>query len=603
VAYDRLADGLKLFPADPRLRQLLALSLARSGAARRANQILTDLSREGHADEETFGILARTHKDLATDAATPAERQHHLTLAFRNYWEGYLLSHGYYSGINAATMALLTGKLKEATALARDVRAICLDLRAEDSERADMYWILATLGEASLLVREWSEANDWYRQAVAIGRGRLGDLASTRRNARLIVEHLEGDVSLLESVFRIPRVVVFAGHLIDRPDRPQPRFPPALEPFVRTAIRDRLQSTDVGFAYSAAGCGADILFLEVAAERGAETHVVLPYNREQFREDSVDIVPGSDWGERYERVLAGASEIITASDQRMAGGGMSFEYGFLILDGTAGIRADELDTELMCLAVWDGKPSGGPGGTGGSVERWRAGGRLLEVIDLEDLRHRHGGQIVVRSDAPPVTVAQSLADTVKSGFDPKIVGLLFADARGFSHLTEEEVPLFVEHFLGTVADQLARCANPPVFTNTWGDGLYFVFKDVRDTGQFALDLCDAIRTTDWKSKGFSTELSLRIGLHAGPTFECLDPVTGRPNYIGAHVSHAARIEPITPPGEVYASGEFAAVARADHIRDFVCAYVGQTPLAKGYGTFPTYVVHRRREAPAGAIRV
>ncbi|HEY9667290.1 MAG TPA: RyR domain-containing protein [Coleofasciculaceae cyanobacterium] len=30
------------------------------------------------------------------------------------------------------------------------------------------------------------------------------------------------------------------------------------------------------------------------------------------------------------------------------------------------------------------------------------------------------------------------------------------------------------------------------------------------------------------------------------------------------------------------------------IRDFTCDYVGQTPWAKGYGTFPTYHVRRRQ---------
>jgi hypothetical protein len=43
---------------------------------------------------------------------------------------------------------------------------------------------------------------------------------------------------------------------------------------------------------------------------------------------------------------------------------------------------------------------------------------------------------------------------------------------------------------------------------------------------------------------------------------------------------------------VYASGAFAALARADQVEAFRCAYVGQTPLAKGYGTYPTYVVRR-----------
>jgi len=277
----------------------------------------------------------------------------------------------------------------------------------------------------------------------------------------------------------------------------------------------------------------------------------------------------------------------------MAGGGMSYEYGFLMLDGTAGVRADELDTELMCLAVWDGKPGDGPGGTAGSVERWRAAGRRLEIIHLGEMLQSRGAT-VVQTAAARAQPAQPESNHSRSGFEPTIVGLLFADARGFSKLTEAELPLFVQHFLGAVAAEMARSPHPPILANTWGDGLYFVFRNVRETGEFALNLCEAVRTTDWKAKGFRDDLALRIGLHAGPTYECLDPVTGRPNYIGAHVSHAARIEPITPPNEVYASGAFAALARAEHVREFICAYVGQTPLAKGYGTFPTYVVRRRR---------
>jgi hypothetical protein len=58
---------------------------------------------------------------------------------------------------------------------------------------------------------------------------------------------------------------------------------------------------------------------------------------------------------------------------------------------------------------------------------------------------------------------------------------------------------------------------------------------------------------------------LRIALHAGPVYSCIDPVTGNPNYIGSQVSHAARIEPVTPPGQVYASQAFAALAAAQRV--------------------------------------
>jgi len=44
----------------------------------------------------------------------------------------------------------------------------------------------------------------------------------------------------------------------------------------------------------------------------------------------------------------------------------------------------------------------------------------------------------------------------------------------------------------------------------------------------------------------------------------------------------------------YASQAFAALARAEDVQSFSCAYVSQTPLAKKYGSFPTYVVHAKR---------
>ena len=54
--------------------------------------------------------------------------------------------------------------------------------------------------------------------------------------------------------------------------------------------------------------------------------------------------------------------------------------------------------------------------------------------------------------------------------------MLFADAVHFSKLTEEQVPLFVQYFLGMIGDLLDQTAHKPVFKNTWGDGLYFVLR-------------------------------------------------------------------------------------------------------------------------------
>lgn len=601
AAYDLLADALVQFPGDTRLRQLLAHALARTGASSAAIPLLEALLAEGQADEETLGLLASAHKDLWAAATTAPQRQEHLALAYRYYSEAHHVSGGIWSGINAATTALLLGKRGEMTQLARTVRDRCLREQQSDPARAAEYWQIATLAEAELLLGAWPAAERLYARAAEIGRSRVADRASTRRNARLIVQALDVDGRAIEQILRIPRVIAFVGHMIDRPDRAVPRFPAALEHDARRAIRDRLQRLDAGFGYSSAACGADILFLEALSEMNGETTIVLPYDADQFQKDSVDFVPGTKWAERYRRALAGASDVVMASERRIAAGEMSHEYASLLIDGLAGVRADELDAELAPLAVWDGRPSEDRGGTGVIVSRWRRAGRPVEIIDLADLARASGLPIAPASPAvlvpEPGNDAQ-LGET--TAFEPQIVALLFADAKGFSGLREDQMPSFVQGFLGIVARTLQRRPNQPLLKNTWGDGLYFVFATAAEAAGCALDLADAIAGTDWAAWGLPKELALRIGLHAGPAYVCTDPVTGRRNYLGAHVSRAARIEPITPPGHVYASRAFAAVARAEQVTEFRYDYVGKTLLPKSAGTLPMYVVRRRQPADAAS---
>mgnify|MGYP001171820533 FL=1 len=42
------------------------------------------------------------------------------------------------------------------------------------------------------------------------------------------------------------------------------------------------------------------------------------------------------------------------------------------------------------------------------------------------------------------------------------------------------------------------------------------------------------------------------------------------NFSGFHVSRFVRIEPITPPGKVYASEHFASLIVANNITDITC---------------------------------
>lgn len=600
LAYDVVSAGLGIWPKDVRLRQLQGLALSRSGATERAKAVLENLRREEETGEETLGMLGRTYKDLAATATTRKRRNEFLKRAAETYTQAYEATGGYWTGINAATMNLLIGETERAQDLARKVRDECLEEIADPS--GDQYWELAALGEASLILRDQSQAGEWYARAAEAGKNRFGDLHSSRRNARLILQHWNEDQAWIDRYLCIPCVLVFAGHMIDRPERTTPRFPSEFELAVAKEIQRKIDMLKPGFGFASAACGSDILFLEAMLNAGAEVSVVLPYNEEDFVRDSVDFIPNSKWRASFERVLTRSARVITASTQRIGTGGISYEFCSQLLLGLAAIRCRQLDSKLIPLAIWNEQPGDGLGGTASVVENWKKLGYEPEIINLEKICRRSGPLPAGRQRRPlheSRPGGSRIAQTSEESLCSRVVAILFADAVDFSKLAEAEVPRFVQHFLGAISQLSNRFADSIIAKNTWGDGLYFVFSDVDVAGNFALQLADLVTKQNWEKKGLPRGLNLRIALHAGPVYEFDDPITGNRSYSGTHMSRAARIEPITPPGQVYASEAFAALTAARGVTDFACDYVGQTPMAKGYGTLPTY--HVRRSSVAARL--
>lgn len=593
LAYDVLMAGLNRWPHSLRLQQLLALALARSGATQAANELLAELIRNGQQDEQTLGLYARTHKDLWKQATDAETQSRHLKLASQQYLDAYRRSRSIWTGINAATMAVMEGDRTLARTLAETVRQDSLKaLETHTNSEQDTYWVLATLGEAELILNRWDAAAQYYTQAAQIGANRYGDLSSSYRNAALLMRHFGQDLDTLNQWFSLPKVAVFCGHRVDQPGRPIPRFPQQLEPQVYDAIHNRLRDlgTYVGFASAASGC--DILFLEALLDLGGELNIVLPYNRDQFVADAVNDNPAGDWGHRFNRVLSHAREVIIASDHKPKDDAISYEYSNRLLHGLASIRATQLQTALVPLAVWDRQPGDGHGGTAHTVSYWRQWNDHVEIVELEPLLQRHSPTLASQRQERLWGAASQVALAPSQDSQREICALLFADVVHFTDLQEDQVLQFSKEFLGSIAALSTRIQNSPLMKNTWGDALYYVFANVEQAGLFALGLCELMQTTDWEHYGLPADMNLRIALHAGPVYRNVDPITGQINYIGNHVNHAARIEPITPPGRVYASQAFAAMAASENVQSFACDYVGQVLWAKHYGAFPTYHVHR-----------
>ncbi len=587
LAYNAAHSGLMRWPDDVRLRQLQALALARSGDVERANRLLAQLADDGHGDAETLGMLARTHKDLALAATDAVQRAQHLDAGFRLYLRAFENARdhasgdadAYYAGINAATMAVLNGALERARAIAHEVHAICARDPPVDASGSARYWREATLGEATLILGDVGAAERHYRHAAELAERRFGDVSSTRRQLRLLLAHLPPHDAALQDALRIPPVLAFTGNMIDGPDSRTPRFPAAIEGAVRHALMQHLAALQPTAVYGSAACGADLICLEAARELGCETHIVLPFPAAEFYRSSVDFA-GGRWGERFEQALATADSVTIASDHRARDSAASFDYANLVLTGMAALRAETLDTQLRGIAVWDPRFKAIAGGAAALVAQWEEQGLTVDHVDAHAF---HGGP------APPSAPASG-PDARVGVLTYEMRALLFADAVGYSLLSEDQIVGFITGFLEAVAALNRRTAHPCEQVDTSGDGLYMVFRSAVAAGHYALELSALVRDFDRKAWGLPPDFDLRIALHAGPVHCTRDPITGRNLYSGAHTNRAARIEPITPPGQVYASSAFAAVAAATGARGLSLRYVGRIPLAKGYGTLGLYCV-------------
>jgi class 3 adenylate cyclase len=400
----------------------------------------------------------------------------------------------------------------------------------------------------------------------------LAARATTRRQLRLICNAHDIDEAVLEALAP-PAVICYAGHIICAPGAAG-RFPAAQEDEVAQAIAALLEKRRVGFGYGALAAGADILFAEALLARGAELHVVLPFARDEFIE--VSVAPaGGRWRERFTACLESARTVTYATSDSYLGHDALFAYGSIVTMGLAVLRGRFLDAEVRQAAVWDGEETTGPAGTGFDVRTWRALGRASDIISCRP--------------AASEPTAKAREDGVKGR---ALRALLFGDVKGFSKLKEAQIPLFVEHILEVFGSVLTRYGKDVLHSNTWGDGLYVVLSGPEVGARCAIDLREAFGKIDLVGVGLPDFMAFRIGGHFGPVFELWDPVLKADAYMGAHVSRTARIEPVTPPGEVYVTEQFAARLALEGPA-YDCNYVGVMPAAKDFGVMRMYHLDAR----------
>lgn len=365
-AVDFLVQACDRHPSNPRLRQLRALSLSRTEGPEGAIAELEPLLREAPDDPETQGILAGAYKRLAQRSG----EQEWLEKAHRLYSKGWSRSRSTntYLGINAAATALWLGRYRLARETAQVVsqhlsRATYLDLAAD-------LWAPATLAEAKLILGELAGARQLYERTFQIHSQRMDAVLVARRQADRILESLWMDPSVFwtapfQNDHPTSRVVGVTGHRSWVADG-------TLEERVMSQWNRILAEGAGARCALATGLaeGADRLVLQLVRANCQEVACigVLPMEPAAYMEDFTTAASREEF-----RTLLSSSDRVLFPDAESSQRPQAYE--------SCGRRIVEMCDVL--LALWDGQPSRGPGGTADVVDYARANGRDVRIVGVQ----------------------------------------------------------------------------------------------------------------------------------------------------------------------------------------------------------------------------
>ena len=559
-AYDIAATAIEKGDTSTELRHLIVLALARMGDAEKAMDLYHQYELDKSLDAHHRAIVARILKDTALEMQEEKDRNAGLLAAFSAYEEIYLESEDAYPGINAATLAFLGGRKNKAKSIAASILKL-----PEIAEPSD-YYAAATKAEALLINGAAGEASIVLSTASNLPGGNSGAKSSSSKQLSLVAREAglsAEQIKTLLAPIAPPAVIHYCGHMFLEDI--------GIEAELRTKIDAYLDANDVGFAYGALAAGSDILIAEAVLARGGKLHVTFPFVKEDFIAQSVTPA-GNGWLQRFEKCLTNSTSVNFVTKMNYVGDPAQFGYASKAIMGMAKLRGQFLGISAKQLAIWDGKNSTGPAGTGADVEVWNGYGGVSTIIDAEKMNRNLNWPAKPTDDPHKRTVA----------------AILFTDFPGFSKFSEAVLPAFWNGIMGGMASVLKKHEENVLAQNSWGDALLAAMPNTVCAAEIALELHSALQNFDYSTLGLAESSGMRIGLHYGPAYETEDPITGKTTFYGTEVSRAARIEPVTPPGAVFVTEPFAAILALEAPEKYICRYVGNIEFAKNYGTYPIY---------------
>jgi hypothetical protein len=211
--------------------------------------------------------------------------------------------------------------------------------------------------------------------------------------ARLCLQKLGATA---EPALALRQVILFTGHMIDKPDRKEPRFPASEEQRARAAIEREVRQLVEALPGPARGVagganGGDILFHEICGSLKIPSRVLLTLPEGPFIAESVaGAVPG--WIGRFNSLMTshpGKNEVQVLSGSRDLPSWMRAPARYDVWQRTNIWLLEEAlasgASNLSLIALWDGKSGDGPGGTKDLVEQARKHGVNTIILDTTAL--------------------------------------------------------------------------------------------------------------------------------------------------------------------------------------------------------------------------
>jgi tetratricopeptide (TPR) repeat protein len=417
-------NALKIKPNDLESRRQKGLLLGRLKRHDEAKEWIELIIKDFPNDPETWALLGRTEKEnwsalWRKDGASSeqmckdaADEEGLLREAINAYATGYRKdSTHFYSGINAVTLLHLQKHLtgNEEREDVRNEMEVCVRwslrgaLEKEEETNQKDYWARATMAELEALVGSKKTVQEAYRTAVAVADKDWFKLASSREQLLLLqqlgfrseevqcgldtVDRALSRITAPEKAWAPRQVILFSGHMIDAPDRKEPRFPADKEPIATQAIAaklDELQAGPEDIAICGGACGGDLLFAEACLARGMRVELRLAFDEPTFLQHSVAFA-GDSWVNRFYKVKGAAKTVVLIMPDELGPspkGINEFARTNLWQLYTALAWGPE-KVHFICL--WNRKGGDGPGGTEHMYNTVRQYSGHVHILDTTKL--------------------------------------------------------------------------------------------------------------------------------------------------------------------------------------------------------------------------